>query len=152
MKPQLWPKVRGYGCRVGAFLAGLLVSRGFGAGVAAGGNGNSYTEDLAVERLGKHHVGARFVFRSHWVPEVRHRCQDHEDWREGGETEGSFGSLVPEEGKLCHFEAIFPRAVGVLLDKFKASDADSSAAAAVRGVQQSDPRSLMRDSRGPRGC
>eukprot|EP00903_Cladosiphon_okamuranus_P018262 g16799.t1 len=84
--------------------------------------GTSYTEDLTLDRLGKHHVAARFVFRSHWVPQARHRCQDHEDWHEGGETESGLGSTPAEEGKLCHFEAVFPRAVGVLLDRFKMRD------------------------------
>lgn len=98
------------------FLAGLLGS----ATSAATAVGTSYTEDLTLERLGKHHVAARFVFRSHWVPEARHRCQDHEDWHDGGKTESGLGSTGVEEGKLCHFEAVFPRAVGVLLDRFKA--------------------------------
>lgn len=77
---------------------------------------NTYTEDLTVQRLGAKHVAARFVFRSQWMPESRHRCQDHEDgnleftsgWGGGG-----------KDGKLCHFDAVFPRAVGVLLDRFK---------------------------------
>lgn len=124
-------QVNGYRSIAGYYLAGLLVSLGLGvvsAGSAAAAayaatDGTSYTEDLTVQRLGQHHVGARFVFRSHWVPQARHRCQEHEDWHEGGEAVGSSGSSVEIEGagKLCHFDAVFPRAVGVLLDKFKAS-------------------------------
>lgn len=76
-----------------------------------GGDGALYTEDLSLQRLGASHVAARFVFRSQWTPQERHRCQDHEDWE--GEKEGG------GRGKLCHFEAVFPRAVGVLLDRFQ---------------------------------
>lgn len=120
MKRRL--RLQGHGCcvRIGWFLAGLLVSLHVGAVAAQATPGTSYTEDLTLERLGKHHVAARFVFRSHWAPQARHRCQDHEDWHEGGETESGLGSTGVEEGKLCHFEAFFPRAVGVLLDRFKA--------------------------------
>lgn len=125
MKPQ----GDGYGI-VGFYLAGLLVFLGFAittavaaAAAAATDDGTSYTEDLSIQRLGEHHVGARFVFRSHWTPQARHRCQDHEDWREGGEAGGNSSDSIEmqEAGKLCHFEAVFPRAVGVLLDRFKAS-------------------------------
>lgn len=115
--------IAGYRC-----LAGLLVSLGLGVVTAAAADGTSYTEDLTVQRLGQHHVGARFVFRSHWLPQARHRCQEHEDWREGGGGGGGNGSSsssssaeIEGEGKLCHFEAVFPRAVGVLLDRFKVS-------------------------------
>ena len=110
---------RGRSARLGWFLAGLLVSLRVGSVPAVATAGTSYTEDLTLERLGKHHVAARFVFRSHWVPQARHRCQDHEDWHKGGETDSDSGSARAEEGKLCHFEAVFPRAVGVLLDRFK---------------------------------
>lgn len=79
----------------------------------------SYTEDLSLQRLGHDHVAARFVFRSTWVPQERHRCQDHEDWR--GE-EGKSAESQGQRAKLCHFDAVFPRAVGVLLDRFKASE------------------------------
>lgn len=121
-------KRQGYGYRsiVGCCLAALVVFLGFGvtkaAAEAAATSGTSYTEDLTVQRLGQHHVGARFVFRSQWVPQARHRCQDHEDWSEGGEAGGNSGSTeeIEEAGKVCHFEAVFPRAVGVLLDRFKA--------------------------------
>lgn len=75
-------------------------------------DGTLYTEDLSLQRLGAHHVAARFVFRSQWTPREVHRCQDHEDWE--GEKEGG-------RGKLCHFEAVFPRAFGVLLDRFQVS-------------------------------
>lgn len=82
--------------------------------------GTTYTEDLTLERLGPHHVAAKFLFRSEWVPQDRHRCQDHEDWL--GQKVGAESAARREgEGKLCHFEAVFPRAIGVLLDKFKAS-------------------------------
>lgn len=82
--------------------------------------GTTYTEDLTLERLGQHHVAAKFLFRSEWVPQDRHRCQDHEDWL--GQKVGPDATARREgEGKLCHFEAVFPRAIGVLLDKFKAS-------------------------------
>lgn len=90
----------------------------------AAAGGTAYTEDLTLERLGQRHVGARFVFRSHWVPQARHRCQDHEDWQEGdgyGPPVGDSDAETGLAGKLCHFEAVFPRAVGVLLDRFKAS-------------------------------
>lgn len=122
---------QGQGCsaRICWFLAGLLVPlhvvgafpAAASAAAAEATAGTSYTEDLTLERLGKHHVAARFVFRSHWVPQERHRCQDHEDWHEGGQAEGNLGSTrAGEGGKLCHFEAVFPRAVGVLVDRFKA--------------------------------
>ncbi|CAM9977012.1 unnamed protein product [Sphacelaria rigidula] len=81
---------------------------------------SDYTENLTVQRLGANHVAARFVFRSRWTPEPRHRCQDHEDWELGlsaGSDEGA-----KNNGKLCHFTAVFPRAVGVLLDRFKVRD------------------------------
>ena len=124
---------QGHDCSAGisCFLAGLLVSFHVCAVTAASAAGTSYTEDLTLERLGKHHVAARFVFRSHWVPQERHRCQDHEDWHEGGEAEDGLGSTRSEDGKLCHFEAVFPRAVGVLLDRFKARFAWLNDAAAL---------------------
>lgn len=85
----------------------------------------SYTEDLTLQRLGDHHVAARFVFRSMWVPQARHRCQDHENWSSSwqgeDEEEGGAQETAGGGGELCHFEAVFPRAVGVLLDRFKAS-------------------------------
>lgn len=81
-------------------------------------DGTLYTEDLSLQRLGAHHVAARFVFRSQWTPRDVHRCQDHEDW--DGEKEGG-------RGKLCHFEAVFPRALGVLLDRFQVSPLQSVA-------------------------
>lgn len=120
MRLRLHSQGRVRSAGMGWSLATLLVSLHVGAVAAAGATaGNSYTEDLTLERLGKHHVAARFVFRSHWVPQARHRCQDHEDWYEGGEAESGLGGTRVEEGKLCHFEAVFPRAVGVLLDRFK---------------------------------
>lgn len=76
---------------------------------------NAYTEDLTVQRLGANHVGARFVFRSRWTPESRHRCQNHEDWN----VEFKSRDERIKDGKLCHFDAMFPRAMGVLLDRFK---------------------------------
>lgn len=109
---------------IGFCLAGIM-SGAFGvvdAGVSA--SATSFSEDLTVERFGHSHVGARFVFRSHWVPQARHRCQDHEDWHEGREArfrESRGKARTGQAERLCHFEAVFPRAVGVLLDRFKAS-------------------------------
>ncbi|CAM9617307.1 unnamed protein product, partial [Ectocarpus sp. 13 AM-2016] len=109
---------------IGFCLVGIMSGAfgGFDTGVPA--SGTSFTEDLTVDRLGQHHVGARFVFRSHWVPQARHRCQDHEDWHEGrvARLRESVGKVrTAQAERLCHFEAVFPRAVGVLLDRFKAS-------------------------------
>ncbi|CAN0000928.1 unnamed protein product [Scytosiphon promiscuus] len=106
-----------------AAAAAATTAAAAGAPAAAGRTG--YTEDLTIERLGRHHVGARFVFRSHWVPQARHRCQDHEDWHRGdgsGLASGDGDAEIGKSGKLCHFEAVFPRAVGVLLDRFKMRD------------------------------
>lgn len=77
----------------------------------------TYTEDLTIQRLDGNHVAARFVFRSNWRPKDRHRCQSHEHWPEeaSSRVSGWPGDM------LCHFEVVFPRSVGVLLDRFKAS-------------------------------
>lgn len=117
MKLRISPRSYGFSARIGWFVAGLLISVGVGVVTAVA---PAYSEDLTLERLGKNHVAAQFVFRSRWVPQARHRCQDHEDWHEGGGTESGLESAGVEGGKLCHFEAVFPRAVGVLLDRFKA--------------------------------
>lgn len=107
---------------VGCLLAPYAADNfAFGATVDSSRTvGTTYTEDLSLERLGQHHVAAKFLFRSEWVPQDRHRCQDHEDWL--GQKVGADATARREgEGKLCHFEAVFPREIGVLLDKFKAS-------------------------------
>lgn len=111
----------------GLFVVGYVLAPYAGHNLALGATvdssrtvGTMYTEDLSLERLGQHHVAAKFLFRSEWVPQDRHRCQDHEDWL--GQKLGTDATARKEgEGKLCHFEAVFPRAIGVLLDKFKAS-------------------------------
>lgn len=131
MRLRLRSQEHGCSARIGWFPAGLLFSLHVGAFSAVATGGTSYTEDLTLERLGKHHVAARFVFRSHWVPQASHRCQNYEDWHEEGETEGGLGRTRVAEGKLCHFEAVFPRAVGVLLDRFKARIARLSGGAGL---------------------
>ena len=95
----------------------VLVSATVGADVAS--DKTSYTEDLILQRLGPHHVAARFVFRSTWVPQDKHRCQEHENWSNEEAMEARAQNSTT--GQLCHFEAVFPRAVGVLLDRFQAS-------------------------------
>ncbi|CAM9227224.1 unnamed protein product [Ectocarpus sp. 12 AP-2014] len=110
---------------IGFCLAGIMSGAFGGFDTSVSASGTTFTEDLTVERLGQHHVGARFVFRSHWVPQTRHRCQDHEDWHEGREARlrESVGKVrTAQAERLCHFEAVFPRAVGVLLDRFKVRD------------------------------
>lgn len=90
-----------------------------GAAVDVDSSSGAYTEDLTIQRLGNGHAAARFVFRSEWTPQQRHRCQAHEDSPAEGEAVASERPAQGRDGKLCHFEAVFPRAVGVLLDRFK---------------------------------
>lgn len=98
-----------------ACLSILMIASGCGLGCSTG-ELSTYAEDLTIQRLGSNHVSARFVFRSRWNPQERHRCQDHEDWSE----DMTSSRTARRSSKLCHFEAVFPRAVGVLLDRFKA--------------------------------
>lgn len=102
-----------------SYLISIVVVKGVGGDEVSTDGPSYYTEDLTLQQLGQRHVAARFVFRSTWTPKDKHRCQEHEDWPrdENIEMQESSGSV----GKLCHFEAVFPRAMGVLLDRFEVS-------------------------------
>lgn len=105
-------------CILPLLLCSLLYStvRGHQSGSDTATVSSNYTEDLTIQRVGGNHVAARFVFKSQWEPQDKHRCQDHEDWPENSPYDGT----ALRGDKLCHFEAVFPRAVGVLLDRYKA--------------------------------
>lgn len=106
-------------CFVISYLVSIVVVNGIGGDKVSTDGKSYYTEDLTLQQLGQRHVAARFVFRSTWTPKDRHRCQEHEDWPRDETTQTQESSY--SVGKLCHFEAVFPRAMGVLLDRFEVS-------------------------------